>query len=87
MEHWRTTGQVAAVLTAVIAALVLVGPVAAAPLEREHYSFEDSDTFTDTECGDPITIDWTGTCSGVFMLKDRKPGGPTPPYSSTTTRV
>ena len=60
--------------------LVLVGPVAAAPLEREHYSFEQSDTFTDTECGAPITIDYTGEFSGVFMLKDKKPGGPTPPY-------
>ncbi len=80
MTHWRRTGQVASVLTAVIAALVLVGSVAAAPLEREHYSFEDSDTFIETDCGDPITIDWTVTGSGVFMLKDRRPGGPTPPY-------
>jgi hypothetical protein len=73
-------GRVASVLTAAIAALVLVGSVAAAPLEREHYSFEDSDTFTDTDCGDPITIDYTVQGSGVFMLKDRRPGGPTPPY-------
>ena len=80
MEHRRTIGRVAAVLTTVIAVMVLVSPVAAAPLEREHYSFEDSDTFTDTECGAPITIDYTGKFSGVFMLKDRKPGGPTPPY-------
>ena len=80
MEHRRTIGRVAAVLTTVIAVTVLVSPVAAAPLEREHYSFEDSDTFTVTDCGDPITIDWTVTGSGVFMLKDRKPGGPTPPY-------
>ena len=80
MEHRRTIGRVAAVLTAVIAVTVLVSPVAAAPLEREHYSFEDSDTFTVTDCGDPITIDWTVTGSGVFMLKDRRPGGPTPPY-------
>ena len=80
MEHRLTIGRVAAVLTTVIAVMVLVSPVAAAPLEREHYSFEDSDTFTDTECGAPITIDYTGKFSGVFMLKDRKPGGPTPPY-------
>ena len=80
MEHRRTIGRYAAVLTTVIAVMVLVSQVAAATLEREHYSFEDSDTFTDTECGAPITIDYTGKFSGVFMLKDRKPGGPTPPY-------
>ena len=80
MKHSRRIRTVASALTAAIAALVLVSSVAAAPLEREHYSFEESDTFTDTECGDPITIDYTGAFSGVFMLMDRKPGGPTPPY-------
>ena len=80
MKRRRRIGRVASVLTAATAALVLVGSVAAAPLEREHYWFEDSDTFTDTECGAPITIDYTGEFSGVFMLKDKKPGGPTPPY-------
>ena len=80
MQRWRRIGRVAAVVTAAAAAIVLVGSVAAAPLEREHYSFEESDTFTDTECGAPITIDYTGEFSGVFMLKDKKPGGPTPPY-------
>ncbi len=80
MKRFRRLGRVASVLTTALAALVLVAPVAAAPLEREHYSFEESDTFTDTECGAPITIDYTGEFSGVFMLKDKKPGGPTPPY-------
>jgi hypothetical protein len=80
MKHWRRISRVASVLTAAIAAMVLVGSVAAAPLEREHYSFEDSDTFTDTDCGAPITIDFAVHGSGVFMLKDRRPGGPTPPY-------
>lgn len=80
MKRRRRIGRVASVLTAATVALALVGSVAAAPLEREHYSFEDSDTFTDTECGAPITIDYTGEFSGVFMLKDKKPGGPTPPY-------
>ena len=80
MKLSRKTGRVASIVTAAIAAFVLVGSVAAAPLEREHYSFQESDTFTDTECGAPITIDYTGDFSGVFMLKDKKPGGPTPPY-------
>ena len=48
----------------------------AAPLEREHYSFEDSDTFTDTECGEPITIDFHIDGSGLFMLKQGRAGGP-----------
>ena len=80
MTHWRRIGRFASVLTAAMAAIVLVGSVAAAPLAREHYSFEDLDTFTETECGSPITVDYTGEFSGVFMLKDKKPGGPTPPY-------
>jgi hypothetical protein len=50
----------------------------AAPLEREHYSFETTDTFTDTECGDPITIDYAAQFSGVFMLKKGRAGDPTP---------
>jgi len=80
MKHSRRIGRIASVLTAATAVIVLVGSVAAAPLEREHYSFQQSETFTDTECGAPITIDYTGEFSGVFMLKDKKPGGPTPPY-------
>lgn len=80
MKHRRGIGRVASVLTAAIAAMVVVGSAAAAPLEREHYSFEDSDTFTVTDCGAPITIDYTVQGSGVFMLNDRQPGGPTPPY-------
>ena len=80
MKRSRRIGAVASVLTTAITALVLVGSVAASPLQREHYSFEESDTFTITDCGDPITIDFTVASSGVFMLKDKKPGGPTPPY-------
>ena len=52
--------------------------VGAAPLEREHYSSQDQDTFTDTECGAPITIDYTAEFSGVFMLKQGRAGDPTP---------
>ena len=80
MKRSRRVGSVASVLTAATAAIVLAGSVAAEPLVREHYSFEESDTFTITDCGDPITIDFTVAFSGVFMLMDRKPGGPTPPY-------
>ena len=80
MKRSRRIRAVASILTAATAAIVLVGSVAAAPLEREHYSFEESDTFTTTDCGDPITIDFTVAISGVFMLMDRKPAGPTPPY-------
>ena len=80
MKDSRRIGRIASVLTAATAVIVLAGSVAAAPLEREHYSFEESDTFTDTECGAPITIDYAGEFSGVFMLKDKEPGGPTPPY-------
>jgi len=50
----------------------------AAPLEREHYSSHDEDTFTDTECGAPITIDHTADFSGLFMLKQGRAGDPTP---------
>lgn len=62
------------------AATILVLPAAAAaePLEREHYAGEDSDTFTDTECGAPITIDYTVEYSGLFMLKEGRRGDPTP---------
>jgi len=52
--------------------------VGAAPIEREHYSSAEADTFTDTECGAPITIDYTAEFSGVFMLKQGRAGDPTP---------
>jgi len=63
-------------------ALVLALPVTAGakPLEREHYTFHDTDTFTDTDCGAPITIDYTADFAGVFMLKKGRAGDPTPYY-------
>lgn len=66
------------VAAACAGALILstTSPAAAAPLEREHYSFEDSDSFTDTECGAPITIDYHVEGSGLFMLKQGRAGGP-----------
>jgi hypothetical protein len=66
---------------AAVLAGLLAGGVATAgaePLERERYSFQDSDTFTDTECGEPITIDYAAEFSGLFMLKQGRAGDPTP---------
>ena len=64
-------------------------PVSAKPITREHYSFQESDTFTDTECGNPITIDYTAAFSGLFKLKSGRHGDPTPylfdNYSSVET--
>ena len=62
------------------AALVLSSavPAAAAPIEREHYEFEESDTFTDTECGAAITIEYLAEGSGVYMLKEGRRGDATP---------
>lgn len=60
-------------------ALVAMAPAAeAAPLEREHYSGTVDDSFTDTECGDPISIAYHNDFSGVFMLKAGRRGDPTP---------
>jgi hypothetical protein len=72
----RVVSGGAACLSAVILGSSSV--VGAAPLEREHYSFETTDTFTDTECGEPITIDYAAEFSGVFMLKKGRAGDPTP---------
>jgi hypothetical protein len=72
--------RVATVAIACLGVLVVgvASPVGAEPLEREHYSFEESETFTDTECGAPITIDFAVEGSGVFMLKAGRRGDPTP---------
>jgi len=53
-------------------------PVSAEPIEQEHYTFQASDTFTDTECGEPITIDYTAEFSGLFKLRPGRHGDPTP---------
>jgi len=59
--------------------VALASPVDARPLEREHYSYRQEDTFTITDCGAPITIDYVVEGSGVFMLK-RGRGEGSPPY-------
>jgi hypothetical protein len=74
------TMRIVSVGGACVGALVLglASPAGAEPLEREHYSFQESDTFTDTECGAPITIDYAAEFSGLFMLKEGRAGDPTP---------
>ncbi len=61
-------------------ALVLASPAGAAPLERERYLDEGVETFTDTECGAPITIERSYSFSGLFNLKAGRAGDPTPYY-------
>jgi hypothetical protein len=72
-----------------VAALVLTSaaPVAAAPIEREHYEFDESELFTETECGEPITLDYHVEGSGVFMLKQGRGGDPTPYYFDNYSAV
>jgi hypothetical protein len=71
------------------ALMAVTQAASAAPLEREHYSGSFDDTFTDTDCGDPITIDYHVEFSGLFMLKEGRRGDPTPyffdNYSSVET--
>jgi len=77
MTKWMTRALGGA---AVLAGLLAsgVGTAGAKPLEREHYSFQDSDTFTDAECGEPITIDYAAQFSGLFKLKPGRASDPTP---------
>lgn len=43
--------------------------------------------FTETECGDPITIDYHIEGSGVFMLKEGRRGDPTPYFFDNYSAV
>jgi len=55
MKHLRTMGRIAAVLTAMAAAVALAAPVMARPLDRGTYHFED--TFVDDDfCGAGLAI-------------------------------
>ena len=67
--------------------VVAASPVSAKPIEQERYTFQDSDTFTDTECGEPITIDYTAEFSGLFKLKPGRHGDPTPLISDNYSGV
>jgi len=70
----RRTRRLLVALTAIGVAAVGAGTVEAEPLDREHYSGTDSDSFDD--CG--FTIDVEATFSGLFMLKEGRRGDPTP---------
>ena len=75
-----TMRAISAALGCVIA-LVLASPAGSAPpLEHERYLDEGVETFTDTECGAPITIEHTFSFSGLFILKAGRRGDPTPYY-------
>ena len=65
--------------------VMAAAPVAAKPLEREHYTSVDTDTFTDTECGAAITIDYPGNSRGCSCSR-RAGAAIRRPTSSTTTR-
>jgi hypothetical protein len=76
----ETMKLISAVLGCLVA-LVLASPAGAAPpLEHERYLDEGVDTFTDTECGAPITIEHSFSFSGLFVLKAGRRGDPTPYY-------
>jgi len=77
MTKWMTRALCGAVALASLLAAG-VATAGAEPLERERYSFQDSDTFTVTECGAPMTIDYAAEFSGLFMLKHGRAGDPTP---------
>ncbi len=53
--------------------------LSSAPLQRENYSFQLNEHFTNSDCGAPIDIDYVAEGSGVFMLKAGHED-PTPSY-------
>ena len=70
-------------------ALVVAIPAGASakPIVHEHYEETESDTFTDTECGAPITIDYSAEFSGVFKLQVKKATAPIPLFSDNYSGV
>jgi hypothetical protein len=70
----RVVSLCAACVVGVVVALA--SPVAAQPLQRDHYSFRVENTFTNTDCGAPITIDYVDEGSGVFKLMPGRAGDP-----------
>jgi hypothetical protein len=68
----------AGLFVAGVCVLAIPSVASARPLEREHYSGTFTETFIEDECGEPITIDYVNTFSGVFMLKHGRRGDPTP---------
>ena len=70
MKHSRTMGRIAAVLTAMAAAVALAAPVMARPLDRGTYHFED--TFVDDDfCGAGLAVQIEIVVDGRFMFNQR----------------
>jgi hypothetical protein len=70
MKHLRTMGRIAAVLTAMAAAVALAAPVVARPLDRGTYHFED--TFVDDDfCGAGLAVQIEIVVDGRFMFNQR----------------
>ena len=67
-------------IAACFGALIVTMPTVAEakPLERERYDIAITETFTDTECGDAITIDHTAHLTGLIMIKPGRAGDPNP---------
>ena len=84
----RSLLRLSLALACAAGALSVVAPTAgAAPIEREHYSGSDDDSFVETECGDPMTIDYHVDFDGVFMLKQGRRGDATPYYFDNYSSV
>ena len=70
MKYSRRIGGMAAVLTAAAAAVALAVPVAAAPLDRGTFHFED--TFVDDDfCGAGLEVRIEVVVDGRFMFNQR----------------
>jgi hypothetical protein len=70
MKYSRRLGRIAAVFTATVVAVALAAPVAAAPLDRGAYHFED--TFIDGDfCGAGLAVQIEIVVDGRFMFNKR----------------
>jgi hypothetical protein len=69
------------------AVLALPATANARPLVHEHYSDVYPETFVETGCGEPMTIDYVGTFTGLFKLKAGRGGDPTPYLSDNYSSV
>jgi hypothetical protein len=70
MGHSRTIGRMAAAFTATLVAVALAAPVAARPLDRGTYHFEDA--FVDDDfCGVGLTVEISVVVDGRFMFNKR----------------
>ena len=88
----RSLGMVAGGLLATAAsfgALIVMIPsvVEAEPLVRKHYDETFTEPFTDTTCGDAITIDYTIHFTGLLMIKPGRAGDPKPYFFENYSEV